>query len=489
MSDTHKRAPQLRALIYDRVSHDPSGRGLSVSDQDRENRAFCAQQGWTVVDTIVDNDRSASRWAAKARPGYKEVHRQLSDGNADVLVIWEASRAQRDLAVYVQLRDLCAALRILLAYNGRVYDLTRTDDRFTTGLDALLSEREADETRDRILRAVRSRAASGQPHGRIPYGYRRDYDPASGTILRQVPDDETAGVVRDIYRRALAGESLRRIALNLEERGIPCPAAHRALRLGLERPDFQWTMTSVRKILSNPTYIAQRVHKGKVVGDAQWPAIVDPVDFVTIERMLSDPQRRRPRGTEPVHLLSGILECGVCGSRCRQLPNRGRRSYVCMGRVGISRGCVSRQQDRVDAMVIGRMVERLGMPDLRERLAASVGDGAAEAAARELVQLQAQLDSYYENATSISVSGMAKIEQRLLPMIEDARRRSTPSRVSPLVLDVAGPDAAAKWDAASTRAQREIVQSMCRIVMHKSPHQHGYRPFDESLIELIWHAP
>src|SRR5688572_5231111 len=98
----------LRALIYNRVSSDPSGRGLSVASQETENRAYCQREGWRVVAAVTDNDLSASAWATKSRPGFTEVQRRIVAGDVDVLVCWEASRAYRDLAAYTLLRELCA---------------------------------------------------------------------------------------------------------------------------------------------------------------------------------------------------------------------------------------------------------------------------------------------------------------------------------------------------------------------------------------------
>src|ERR1700687_5300489 len=61
-----------------------------------------------------------SRYSTKDRPEYKKLAKILKPG--DVLVTWEASRAQRDLAAYVTLRDLCAERGVLLSYSGRTYD-------------------------------------------------------------------------------------------------------------------------------------------------------------------------------------------------------------------------------------------------------------------------------------------------------------------------------------------------------------------------------
>src|SRR5688500_6723685 len=211
----------MRAVIYTRVSSDPNEGGRSVSEQEAECRAVCDRNGWKVVAVLSDNDRSASRYAVKSRPAYKQLIDLVDEGGCDVLVTWEASRAQRDLMAYARLRNLCERRGVLLSYSGRTYDMTEADDRFGTGLDALLAERESDQTRTRVLRAVRSNATKGRPHGRLRDGYRREYDPVTRELLGQVPDDETAPIVREAARRVLAGETPYAVAQDFNRRSIP----------------------------------------------------------------------------------------------------------------------------------------------------------------------------------------------------------------------------------------------------------------------------
>src|SRR3954470_1662349 len=213
----------MRAAIYTRVSSDPNERGRSVSEQEAECRAVCDRNGWKVVDVLSDNDRSASRYAVKSRPAYQQLIERVDAGDCDVLVTWEASRAQRDLAAYASLRDLCERRGVLLSYSGRTFDMADADDRFGTGLDALLAERESDQTRKRVLRAVRANAEKGRPHGKLLYGYRREYDPGTRELIGQVPDPQTAPVVQEAARRVLAGETPYAVAQDFNRRGIRPP--------------------------------------------------------------------------------------------------------------------------------------------------------------------------------------------------------------------------------------------------------------------------
>jgi site-specific DNA recombinase len=241
----------MRAALYCRVSSDPRGTGRSVSEQETECRAVCEREGWEIATVFTDNDRSASRYATKGRPAYEELSRFVAAGKADVLVTWEASRFQRDLDAYVKLRELCRGLNVLWSYSGRTFDLSRTDDRLTTGLDALLAERESDQTRERVMRAVRANAVAGRPHGKLLYGYRREYDGKTGALVAQVVDEATAPIIREAATRFLAGETAYGIAQDFRNRGISAPRGG------------QWDLNQIKRTLTNPGYNGKRVHQGE----------------------------------------------------------------------------------------------------------------------------------------------------------------------------------------------------------------------------------
>jgi len=142
---------QLRAFTYGRVSRDPKGRGTSVAAQNEENERICDERDWVIVGRYEDPDRSASRHARKSRPDYEAMVEALQRGEADVIVYWEASRAYRDLEVYVKLRRLCLETGVLLCYNDTIYDMSKTSDRANSARDAVQAETESDQIRDRVL--------------------------------------------------------------------------------------------------------------------------------------------------------------------------------------------------------------------------------------------------------------------------------------------------------------------------------------------------
>lgn len=437
---------QLRAVIYARTSHDPTQEGRSVERQEDTCRRTVDRQGWKLTRVIVDNDRGASRHSQGQRPGYIELRRLVAAQEVDVLVATELSRATRDDADFVALRDLAAANQVLFAYGDRVYDLTRTDDRFKVGLDALLASHEADRVRDRVLDGARRSAALGRPPGRLQFGYVREYN-ERGAYVRQVEQPHQASLIREMARRVLAGESIRSIAAHLNERGEPTPSGQG--KLG-------WDSTRIRRLITNPQYAALRVYQGKVVGPADWPAILDEATWQACVSMVTDPERRSTlRQGELRWLLTGTLRCAVCQGPVRAIKNRGVPSYLCKTSFHVSVGAAT-----LHAFIVPLVLARLAAPDLVDLLAGPAPDEVAAAKA-EAAELQARLDGFYAQAADgkLTPTGLAAIEARLLPNLEDARARAR-RQADPLILSVAGPNPGERWEALSVGQQRHIVSGL-----------------------------
>lgn len=460
----------MKAVIYARVSKDARRQERSVTEQEAECRAFCAEHGWDVAAVRVDNDRSASRYARADRPAWDVLMGELS--RYDVLVTWEASRATRNLEVYAQLRNRCRDAGVLWAYSGRVYDLSRADDAFMTGLEMLTAERSSEDTAVRIQRTVKSQAVKGKPHGRIPFGYRREYDPQTGALVRQVPDEVEAPIIREIAARVLDGESLYGITKDLARREIPGLKVQQ-----LETP-------RVRRILTNPTYAGLRVYRGEVIGEADWEPIITREQFEALRGVLNGPrfERYKFHGSAPKHLLSGIAVCGVCGGRIARLPSNNRNSarYVC------KKHCVAIRQEWADTLVNAVIVQRLNQPDALELVNQPAGDDVTALAA-DVRTLEQRLEGFYVEAASgaLSPRGLAAVEQQLTEQI-DAKRAEIQRTSTPMMPTIPDPAAlAANWDTADVRDRRMIVQALMDVTIHRASVP-GRRGFEPERVKITW---
>ncbi|EOM77759.1 recombinase family protein [Rhodococcus rhodnii] len=450
---------ETRAIIYCRVSSDAEGRSRSVGEQEAECRAVCERNGWPVAEVLADNDVGVSRYSrVKDRPAYDRLKQILRPG--DVLVLWEASRASRRLDGYVELRDLCASRGVLWNIGGQTYDPAKSNDRVMTGIRAILSEDEAEQTRQRVQRAHRHNAEAGRAHG-TAFGYRvaRDpdtgragiLDPATGNLVTRQLHPEQAPIVREMATRVLAGESVWAIAKDLNERGVPTA-----------RGAAKWHSNVISMMLKKPTYAGLRAHHGALSpAEAQWEPIITVEQHRALVAILSDPTRRTQRGTQPRHLLSGIATCGVCGGRMTRFLSMGRNSYRCH-----DNGCVSRIAEPVERMVEEVLLRRLELIDG----IAELEPPDVSTALSEVQELRDRLAGFADDAAEGKVSreSFYRIEARLREQIGAAERRAR--RTLPkIVEELVGPNARANWKVMGIDGRRAVARALLTVEIRKAP--------------------
>jgi site-specific DNA recombinase len=472
---------KLRAFVYDRVSRILNGRVItSTDDQNADNEDLCDAHGWELVARFTDPGRGASRHSKKRRLDYERMIERIKRGECDVLVYWEASRAYRDLKIYVELRELCIKHRMLLCYNGDIFDMTRSADRRRTAQDAIDAESEADKIRERCLRTTRRNAQRGRPHGKIPYGYRRIYDSDTGVLLEQVPREDQAAVVVEIAKRAVGGESLMKIAAELNARGIPGPTGG------------PWSSDIMPALLTKPTYIGKRQYQGEVIGDATWDGILDEEIYYACVAKFSDPARYMSKTNAVKWLLSGIAKCSICKGKHRVRPAHGVLRYTC-----VTSGCFKTaiQLAQFDDIVTLAVLQHIERPEFVDALLQTSDDDASRAALAEAQALEAQLAEARELAgrwnkrsrrMELSAASLAKMENELLPLIEGARERARSTSVPHVLRNIAGPHVREYWAEKEDDVvwRRAVVSSV--VVPWVNPAGQGARSIKPGRFTLEW---
>lgn len=484
----------MRVMIYGRVSRDEAGLGRSVTDQIGACREWAAREGWEVIGEVEETG-SASRYAHKQRDEWTDVLKAIESRKMDALLTWEFSRATRDLEAFTQLRDACARNDVLWGYGGHIHDLSDRSARFRTGLDALLAEDEAARTSERVRRAVESNIAKGRPHGKNTYGLHRVYNPQTRELMRIEETPEQASVVREAASRVLAGESSYSVAKSFNARSIPT-----------RRPKFEghnarlgWTATLVAQMLSMPVYAGYRTHKGKIVGDGDWPRILDRETWEQLQSTLRQRWKPNPQIRTRKYLLSGLAFCGLqaCGApmtKTNQTANYRRNSdgthrrypvYACT-----RSGHTSRKVSQLDAYVTEVVIERLSRPDV----VATIGD-AREDNRAERDRLSAEIRSYQEYLDKVRTRAAAEQsmdllfdqEARIRPLIDDAKARLTELvDVNNVVLNLAMEnDVRSAWDGMDLKERRDVIYSL--LVLYVYPkRKRGARTFDPAEVEVVW---
>jgi site-specific DNA recombinase len=451
-------ARRLRAVIYARRSYDPNGLARAIGDQTHEGRATCERLGWDVVGEFADPDNSASRHARKERPDYDDMVKRVEAGEVDVIVTWESTRLSRDITVFTRLADLCERTGVQLCLNGSIYNMRDPHQRFFAQFSVLQGGLEADTMRARALRTMAALARDGRPGGFTPYGFAREYDPVTGKLVRQYPDPEAAPIVAELTHRVAAGESLLMLARDMKKRGVPTP-----------RDGSEWKPMTVRKLVLRASNVGKRVHQGRVVADAIWPAIVSEVDYHAAVKLLSDPERSTTKDTAVKYLLTGITFCPA-GHKLRVQggAQQRRRRYMCTECFGASIG-VETFDDLVTAAVLA-YVER---PEFVEALTPTDSDDEAREALalvavleEELAQARTLAGKVVDGRMALSVTDFAVISGQLTEQIDAARARAQDATVPVSLRRVAGPGARAVWAASTLQERRAVIREVVRVTLN-----------------------
>jgi site-specific DNA recombinase len=205
---------------------------------------------------------------------------------------------------------------------------------------------------------------------------------------------------------------------------------------------FLWTTRNARLMLLNRAYLGERKNGGQWT-PATWPAIkgLDSPEgramFNRVTAILTDTDRRTQRGSEPVHLLSGIGLCGPCGDhavlRGFTKTGRGRRRRW-PGLHCSEKQDVSTREDWLNAYVelaildwftdkakaLAALVRSSG--DVEETMtAAQRRINAYEEQLREARALAEEFDET-SGQFRLSAASLASMEQRLLPKLEAERK-------------------------------------------------------------------
>lgn len=432
----------LEAVVYTRNSKLAGAR--STEEQETECRAWCDRQGYPVRAVFTDRI-SASRFSTKVRPEWAACKEALRGG--DILVVWESSRAQRDLEEFVELRKLCASRNVPLSYAGKVLDLTLGDDRFVAGLDALLAERESEQTSLRILRSKRQAAAEGKPAGRPPWGYRQKIDEETGLPVKGAweHDPVEAPRVLEAANRFLKGASMRSIMLWLQSTEGWSPA----------------TLTSLVRALERPSIAGLRAHQGEIIREGTWKPIITVGQRDAILRQMEAMKRAHgylsPPGPGPKHLLSGIAVCGICGDGLRHkvFPKRSP-GYLC------PRNHVCRIVDLLDKAVEDEILE-LATRIKPERHQSE--NPAIQAALDEIKKIEEELEEY------AVMAGNGEISPKMVATIEKGRRAriaalrpiaTTHARRSQIDFQ----KLARAWPTASIVQKREAIKALLSVKVY-----------------------
>ncbi len=379
-----------KTAVYMRLSRDDekAGESMSIENQRIILRSYVEERGGVIVDEYVDDGFSGTNFD---RPAVKRMLEDAQAGKIDTIVVKDLSRFGRNYIQVGQYIDY-----IFPAYGIRfvaISDNVDTADRSSTAMDMMpimnvFNEWHAANTSKKIRAVLRASQNSGKyTSAMYPYGYRAGTDETRTAVI----DKDAAAVVRRIFELRAEGKSSRAIAKMLTDEGIQNPATHFTKLDGGKqnrRCSPYWWASTVRDILSDPTYIGYTVqhktscvsyknHKTvripkseQIVRENAHEPIISRELWDKVRRMDNSVSRGKTDGANRVHPLSGLLVCPDCGKKLKIKTTKKNglsyfycRTYTDLGKKYCTSHCVSEKE-----------MENLVLNDIRSMLAFPVID-------------------------------------------------------------------------------------------------------------------
>ncbi|GGG49721.1 serine recombinase [Kocuria dechangensis] len=450
--------------IYARISQDRTGEELGVKRQLQDCRAEAERRGWTVAQEYVDDDISA--YSGKKRPEYERMLRDIAEGRRDGVIVWHMDRLHRRPIELERFAEICghAELRDVVTPSGDV-DLVNGDGLLMARLLAAVAANESNAKSRRISRKSLEIAQSGRPTmgGPRPFGFLDD---------RVTHHPAEAPVIRQLTRRALAGETLISLVTWLQDKGVTTTQGK------------EWRTNTVRTVLTNPRMWGMRVHQGQVIGKAVWEPIITEDEGERLRRKLLDPARRTNRSARR-YPLSGMLECGKCGNRMHSHPRGQYRRYGCL-KGPDSRGCggIFIYAERLEEFIAEAVLYRLDSPELHRTLTedttapeeARALEEAIEADAAKLNEL-AEMWADGEITRAQMKTMQSRVEARLETNRRAFSRLTHPADAAEYIGQ--GQELRAKWHTLNLSQQVAIIKAVLHkvtILPATTPGRHGLDP-------------
>lgn len=341
---------QLRVAAYCRVSTKQEDQ---LNSYDVQRRAYTdkinGEPGWTMVGIYADKGITGT--SVKKRDDFNRLMRHCKQGKVDMIITKSVARFARNTL------DCLKHTRMLKEHNVDVYFEEQGIHSIQPGAEFYITiyGSIAQSESENISANVRWGKAQSAKEGNVPFHYKRFLGYRRGPDGKPEIDPEQAVVVKRIYERFLAGDSLATIANNLNADGIPTPSG-----IG------QWQRGTIESILTNEkykgdailnkTYIRDCLSKKVMINNGErpkyyvennHPAIIDSGTFGRVqEEMARRGGKRKVKqvGTKTEqgrysskYALTELLICGECGTpyrRCTWAAN-GKKKVVwrCINRL------------------------------------------------------------------------------------------------------------------------------------------------------------
>lgn len=335
-----KTAKDSITALYCRLSVDDelNGESNSITHQKEMLEEYAQKNNFYNIKFYVDDGYSGTSFN---RPAFKELIKNIDSGIVGTVIVKDMSRLGRDylkVGYYSEVYFGEAGVHFI-AVNDNVDNTIENDSDFTPFRN-IMNEWYAKDTSKKVRAVIRAKGMSGKSTCNCPpYGYIKD---ENGNWL---VEKEAAEIVKKIYRLCIEGYGPMQISKKLNAQKAISPVVWKnkvGWKYKLEKVDHPelWTVSAIRRILSNPIYLGNTVnfrtkkksyksHSVVYLPEDEWvifedthEAIIDRDTFDTVQK-LREGVRRRVSIDGEMSIFSGLLYCADCGAKMYLNRHRG----------------------------------------------------------------------------------------------------------------------------------------------------------------------
>lgn len=254
-------------------------------------------EGWVALPDHYDDGGFSG--GNMDRPALKRLIDDIKAGKVNIVVVYKIDRLTRALMDFSKLVEVFDQYGVTFVSITQSFNTTTSMGRLT--LNVLLSfaqfEREviSERVRDKIAASKKKGMWMG---GNIPIGYQR--------VNKQlVPDTEEVSLVTMLFERYLALGCVRRLCLELQEKGITSRIWTSGK--GHVRGNSPYSRGALYAILSNPVYVGKIRHKDKVYDGMHEPIVSQELWQQVQTKLEANAQDHTRSCRNGAHLLTNLF--------------------------------------------------------------------------------------------------------------------------------------------------------------------------------------
>ena len=288
-----------------------------------------------IYDIYADDGYTGTNFD---RPDFNRMMNDVYAGRVNCVLVKDLSRFARNYTeagtyldkIFVKLQVRFIALNNQL--DTGMSSVNPFNQLVQVGITNIMNEGQAAITSVNVRGTLNLRRKQGKFIGSFAtYGYLKDPNDNHHLII----DEEAAPIVRMIFERFIAGESIIGITKNLNEMGIPNPSMYKKQKgFNYRHPsgrsnDGLWPDSSVRRILQNRMYVGDmvqgrnttysyKIKQCRAIPQDEWiivegthEPIINRDTFDNAQALFNKNIRKSPKKNS-VDLFSGLVRCADC---------------------------------------------------------------------------------------------------------------------------------------------------------------------------------